>query len=41
MDDNYSKCKEGVEKMNDNKDFCDFINLLSKLISILLGCDCK
>ncbi len=26
---------------NDNKDFCDFINFLSKLIPILTGCDCN
>jgi hypothetical protein len=26
--------------MND-KEFCNFINFLSKLISIVAGCDCK
>ena len=24
-----------------NDDFCDLINLISKLISILIVCDCK
>lgn len=27
--------------MTENEDFCNFINLISKLISILTGCDCK
>jgi hypothetical protein len=26
---------------NDNKDFCDFMNFLSKLISLLAGCNCN
>ncbi|HKO39706.1 MAG TPA: hypothetical protein VJU85_00465 [Nitrososphaeraceae archaeon] len=28
-------------KMNDNKDFCNFINFVSKLISIVFSCYCK
>jgi hypothetical protein len=41
MDDNYSKCEKGVKEMNENTDFCDFINIVAKLISLLAGCDCK
>jgi hypothetical protein len=36
-----TKCKKGATKLNDDKDFCNFINFMAKLISLLAGCGCK
>ena len=41
MDDNYPKCKKKLRNERENDNFCNFINFLSKLISILIGYNCK